>query len=142
MKGLMVYQNKKTSDGTDTCGHGGHAKSCKGLDHKDLWSFTIPRGRLQRQRPHKTQMPAFMLFCLFTLDHTRTEGSKWSTHEQPFCCDGGGAAQSNQRKSKSRNDCGLRPDGRCDIVHAANHDPENQKRPTKISRNRVRRLHS
>ena len=57
MKGLMVYQNKKTSDGTDTCGHGGHAKSCKGLDHKDLWSFTIPRGRLQRQRPHKTQMP-------------------------------------------------------------------------------------
>ena len=33
MKGLIVYQTKNISD-TDTCGHGGHARSCKGLDHK------------------------------------------------------------------------------------------------------------
>ena len=33
MKGLIIYQTKNISE-TDTCGHGGHARSCKGLDHK------------------------------------------------------------------------------------------------------------
>ena len=53
-----AYQSKKVS-GTDSCEDGGHARLCQGLDQKDMnveWSFIIPRARLQRQRPHKTDV--------------------------------------------------------------------------------------
>ena len=53
-EGIDCIPNQKISD-TDTCGHGGHARACKGLDHKGSWSFIIPRARLQRHRPHKTR---------------------------------------------------------------------------------------